>query len=250
MLLKDFEQIAEIDSTILDLHSKLEGLYKQRTHIFDGTMFTKLSDQQARIIRKCACNDLGALTERQRYDALAESWKAVGVTIPTFSTLKDKMCRAVTLLNACNEAQPECAFRIALIPPRSIYKTANGGAPLKFSPVFVAQRRRPRDWKLYVVATNPEGVEIKDPQQFIKEDGMMVGDVFMTGLNTYEYTVLLGMTEHPIDIESWSILVRDVDTRLGLVPCVMYQSGIYNFEVDSADVLIGKNHFRPAMEVE
>lgn len=251
MFLSDLEQVTEIDNTITELHRKLEGLYSQRSRIFDGSLITKLPDRQAQSTNSNSDsqNDVVVRTERQRYDELAESWKTVGVIVPTFSKLKKKLSAADTLLKTCNQAQPKSVFRIVLIPPSGIYKTADVSKPLKFSPAITSQKTKPREWKMYVVATNPEGVEIKDPQHFIKEGGMAVGDVFMSGLNTYEYSVLLSMPEQPVDVESWSILVRDVDAKLSLVPCVSYQSGIYSFEVDSTDVLIGKNHFRPAIEV-
>jgi hypothetical protein len=136
-----------------------------------------------------------------------------------------------------------------IIPPSSVYKNVDARTSVTFNPEVTTQTRQSRNWKLYIVATNQQGLEIIDPAQMITAGGVMIGDVCMTGLNTYEYSALLNVIEQPIDTDSWSILVRDADTNSNTVPCIANLSGVYCFEVDNSDVLLGKNHFRPAIEI-
>jgi hypothetical protein len=229
MLLTDFKQVLDIDSAIIDLHKDLEDLYKQRTRIFDSKFADKSSEMH--------------------YSELTASWNALKITIPPFSKLQKKLSAATSLLKTYNQSQPELMFRLILIPPASIFKSVDVVASLKFSPEVTTQTSTSKDWKLYIVATNHKGLEIKNLRQFVHDGGMMVGDVFMTGLNTYEYSVLLSVIEQPVDTESWSVLIRDANTNLAVVPCVTHLSDIYCFEVDNTDVLLGKNHFRPAIPV-
>jgi hypothetical protein len=239
MLLTDFKQVLDIDSAIIDLHKDLENLYKQRTRLFDNKFAAKTF----------AAHYAATSSERQQYDKLAASWNALKVTIPPFSKLQKKLAVATSLLNKYNQSQPELLFQMILVPPTSVYAAVDLATALKCSPEATILASKSRDWKLYIVATNQRGLEIKDHRQFMQDGGMMVDDVFMTGLNTYEYSVMLSVIKQPIDADSWSILVRDASTKLNVVPCVTHLSGFYSIEVDNTDVLLGENHFRPAMKV-
>ncbi len=233
MLLNDYQQIIEIDHTISDLHKKLAGLYKQRSSIFD--------EQTA----GSTANDT-----MLSYDVLASDWKAFGIVIPAYATFEKKLAAAGSALLNLQQAEPEADFKLVLIPPSSIFNIASSLVAMQFSPALTSQTAKANAWKLFIVATNPEGMTIDDYPMFIKRGGSVVGGKLMTGLNTREYAVLLSMIDKPIDRDSWSVLVRDVDSVLGLVPCVMSISNSYKFDIDSTDVLLGDNHFRAALEIK
>jgi hypothetical protein len=91
MLLNDFKEVLEIDSAIIDLHKDLEDLYKQRTRIFDGTTMSKTFTK----------TDTPLPSERQQYDDLAQTWRAVNITIPAFSKLQTKLS-AAKVIQSCN----------------------------------------------------------------------------------------------------------------------------------------------------
>lgn len=257
MLLSDYNRIAEIDTTISDLHAQLAALYNERSSIVVDTPKQTASTAKTKQSRTTHGTTIENEWELELYNNLKQEWLAFGVQVPTYKKLQAKLSQAKYIILDLAVSLPDNSFSVLLMPPTAIFNTlvANGtlennGINLDTG-VEAPKEAKRRSWSVQLVAANPVSVPA-DSNLLTPGNDPVVGGYTMPGLSAAEYAtyLLMNNAQWVIDDNSWSILPRTVNVESGLVTCVAYIGNTYRFDTDTTDVLIGNNHFRPAMEIQ
>jgi hypothetical protein len=252
MLLKEYQQISDIDQTIMALHKRLTELYDVRSEMFSKTAGLAAQKHFSTPIytNTAWTTRANITTERSIYDMLAIFWSSYGVKLPSYKSLKTTLAKADDLCINLNLAAPDAKFEVIILPPAAVFNYANSPAVLDFSANVDAPRASSKTWKVYVVSGSEHGVDIDDYAAFINEGGMTLGNTFMQGLTVAEYATYASVTNNTIDKDSWSVIIRGINKKSRTVPCILRTTNSFTFDTDSIDVMIGENHFRPALEVK
>lgn len=195
----------------------------------------------------------------EKYDELRYTWEKMGLKIPVKSSLKTKLAKSEALIRELNSAlNTSNAFSVLLVPPSSkinfpATKKQIGTNYDKFAQVHIdsvgIEQMTSKKWQLFVVYCKTEAIPLNLLPELVEEGLIIVNDHEMPGLNAREYYIYSLTCGNKIDLDSWSLLVKDLDPTTGILPCVRHIGDKYNFSSDHVNSLIGTNSFRPAMEV-
>lgn len=251
MLLKDYQQVSDLDQTIMAMHKQLTELYDVRSKLF-----TSFAGAAAQTFFNIPNSDKTAYTTQSKitsesslYDIQASFWKTYGIKLPAFRLLKNKLIKANELCLSLNLAVPQAEFEVITLPPSSLFNHTAGASKISFSSRIDAHTTSSKSWKVFVISGSAYGVAVDNYVAVAESGGVTIGGRFMPGLTSAEYVTYASVSNNKIDTDSWSVIIRDIDKKTRTVPCVMRNTNGFSFDIDSIDVMIGENHFRPAMEV-
>lgn len=256
MLLSDYKRVIEIDSTINDLHVQLTSLYNERANIVfapEELQLTATSGVPDK--RRTTGTTVDNEWELSSYNDLKQIWDGFEVAVPTFKKLQSKLVKAKHAISDLQLQLDDNSFTVVLVPPAAIIQRLVKDGVFERNNINLTavqqtvNSAKNRSWTLHIVAANPINV-YSDSELLIADNHQRISGYEMAGLNTMEYAVYVLTSSRVVDENSWSILTRSIDATEGTITCVSYLGNSYQFENDLVDVLVGNNHFRPAMEIK
>lgn len=256
MLLTEYNHLNEIDTAISHLQAELTELYRERSKIIFSTEPQAFSISETLTSSSAIGSSADNSWVADEYRQLLAAWQNTGVTIPAFEKLRKKLSRTREILDDLALTRTESSFQTLLVPSAKIFEQMvdNGlfsRQNIRFdeSVLATAANDKSRGWKIYIVAAQTLIGPLHSASELTPEQLELIPEYKMPGLNVKEYAVFALTNKDSIPENSWSILPRDTDKASGQVPCALRSGDSFQFELDNSDVLIGDNHFRPAMEV-
>ncbi len=250
MLLKQYKRVMEIDDSINDLHEQLRSLYSERSTLTVGT-----EHDRAGLSQKIKENSVDVSWEQSVYAKLHTSWQRYTADFPLYEELHVKLTAAHHLIDTLH-AQSIDAYEVIIIPPSKILNSLSKTGIFEKNNIYVSNdlniinSSRSRSWHVYVVMVNPLGLPFVSFDEFKKQTQHVVSGLEMTSFNVQHYAAFLLAYNQWVDQNSWCVLTTEADYKKNTVPCVSKVGGSYQFELDALDVLIGRNHFRPVIEIK
>ena len=252
MLLNQFQEVSRIDARITKIHKELIGLYTRRDAIAETG-----AGQQTRIITKIKAAPIDQL--RMLYDQLVRAWDVYDCKVPTYKYLKPKLARAQTIMRDLQAANPTLrSLQIVLVPPTAVlpfplsdnWRESQTAIDADYVQADVAAHVTPDTvWRVLVADTDTQGLALGSASDILDRKSYLMAGHDARALGLREYTALtlqLG-TEPAIDMNTWTLLLKGVDTDAP-VPCATFAGGRFRFELDELDGALGENCFRPAVE--
>lgn len=251
MALAQFKEVSKIDSRIRKIHEELADLYERRNTL------TKVGQAQLAVVSHRGARI--APIEKE-YATLVNVWHRYGLKPPTLKYLKPSLVSAVGIRQDMIEAMPALKGQLSLVlvpPTKELHQAlsvrvqtqrfvhAPDSVDHELSDTTVSLR-----WRLFVVYSAPEGLTGGSARQILADEHFMIGGHRANALGHQTYAALTMHLGAPLDQESWSMLLGDVDTDTELLPCATFENGRYRFDHDDLDNIFGDNRFRPAVEVQ
>ncbi len=256
MLLADYKRVIEIDSTINDLHEQLSSLYNERANIVFAPEELQSTPELTTInTRQTIGTTIDNKWELSSYNELRQIWADFDIVIPIFNKLQPKLLNAKRAISNLQLQLQDSSFTLLLVPPAVIIHKLVKNGIFEQNGVNLAaiqqtvRTAKSRSWTLHIVATDPITVT-SESELLVADNHQRISGYEMSGLSTTEYAIYVLTNPQIVDENSWSILTRSINAKEGTITCVSYLGNSYQFENDLVDVLIGNNHFRPAMEIK
>ncbi len=248
MLLREFQEVTELDGQIINLQNALVDLYRKRAAF--------VGEETAKPAAK-ASKKTDWTTEQ--YDYLAQAWAVYGIKAPAFSSLKTKLAKAEKLITELSLADPRLTgyLTVVLVPPTTMV------TPQKLSTMRGQQRFIKQDdfassditkpasastWNVLLAYTAPNGLELGTAQEILKNKSYKIAGHDMRGLGVREYLAMTLQLQKPVDTNGWTILLKGAGK--GMVPSASFMNGQYRFDVDDVSGLAEQDRFRPGLTIK
>lgn len=255
MLLKDLDTVTTIDSKITELHSELQKLYQERARLFSEP--TPQDEKQNAKAKTDTLRRTGDAISAE-YDRLRNLWLRYDVTIPSLDELNSGFEKGLTVISSLQEDNKALDHRLSfvLVPPAKILNsktlpTLREKQQLIQSDHFetpVSFENKSRKWRLLVVYTGQEGLNLGSAEQLIATKSYLMNNQDTRKLGLTEYIALSLQHPLPLDIQHTTLLVKDHKASNSEVLSVGLIGGGYRFMTDDIKG-IGNERFRPAVEV-
>lgn len=247
MLLTQFKEVSKIDSRIQKIHQELAELYERRSMLTQGEK-----------LHVTAGNNRATAVEKE-YAHLVNVWHRYGIKPPTLKYLKPSLVRALAIVQDMTVAKPELKGQLSLVlvPPTKELQQALASRTSVQRFVQALDSIDPElphpsvrlKWRLLVMYSGKEGLTWASARTILADELYKIGDHDARALGQQEYAALTLHRTEPIDEESWSMLLRDVNQDAEVLPCATFEHGHYRFDHDDLDNIFGDTRFRPAVEV-
>lgn len=254
MLLTEYNRINEIDESISQLQAKLTELYFERSNIIYSGGPTKHFPAELDVLKAAAPEKPS--WESETYENLLSTWQTAEISIPAFEKIENKLRKARSIMDDLALSQPDSSFLVMLVPPAKTFeKMVTSGIfssqNIHFNDSMAAFKSgsKARSWKVYIVAAKTLIGSIQKTEEIAPVQLELMPGYEMPGLNAREYAIFALNHKDFVPENSWTILSRDTDEASGQVACAVRIGDSFQFELDRSDVLVGENHFRPAMEI-
>jgi hypothetical protein len=251
MLLNQFQEVSRIDAQISKIHKELTELYTRRHSITDASAPSFTVEPMSK-----------ADQLRDRYTMLAACWERYGCKVPSFRYLKPSLVRAEQILAEMRAANPLLtALCVLLVPPSSELPLPVPQAMRKqqttLSPDYMSDELLPRaqtdsKWRVLVADAGSCGQKCTSIEEMLLARTYNIADYDARALGVREYAALslqLGTMPQLDTNDSWTVLLKDIDA-LPNVACATCMGGRFRFDIDESHGTLGKNYFRPAVEVK
>lgn len=249
MLLRDFQEVTELDSQIINLQNELVSLYKKRAQAVAGD---NPSPQHTA---------MSQTTTKQLYNDLTQAWDIYDVTLPTYTSVRPRLAKAQALIADLELTNPHLTgcFSVVMVPPTSILGLDTIAAfRNKQSFVTCSDYIHPdltktataKNWRVLVAYTSTEGLELGSAANILQSNLYKLAGHDMRGLGILEYIALSLQVQAPIDISSWTLLLKGTTSTNQTVGSAAFVAGQYRFDTDDVHGLLTNDRFRPAIEIK
>lgn len=246
MLLKDLQEVNQLDGQIINLQNQLVDLYRKRASFVTPQDSSVTHEKHEKTSVKA------------EYDSLKHTWATLGVEIPNFSDLRSRLSKAQKLISELVIADPRLNnnLSVILVPPTKMLAGSNISA-LRNNQRFIKRDDyinsdiafpAGTSWHVLVAYTASTGLRMGTAQHILASKTYKLAGHDMRGLGVREYTAMSLQLQKPLDASGWTILLKNA--KNGIVPSVSFIDGQYRFEYDEVDGLLVEDHFRPAIEVK
>ncbi|MBI2589187.1 hypothetical protein HYW35_03230 [Candidatus Saccharibacteria bacterium] len=262
MILKQFQEVFDIDNRIVKMHEQLSELYKQRAGILNPDQ--DLASDLFFVETASDTTGLGSLNSRKiwmikEYELLQTKWQHYAVKLPKYSALEAKLSSAYNVISTISALLPELHGKMGLlaVPPKKYLDfPVSPGLRLLQNPDIgndllsssLPKTKVSKNWRILVVYSGPSGIYLENPKTIFERKMHLKANFDMSALGLLEYTALTLQNIEIIDSGTWTVLMKDYRGDQ-LLPYATFKDGRYHFEMDKSDSIYGNIRFRPAVEV-
>jgi hypothetical protein len=248
MMLRDFQEVTELDGQIINLQNELVNLYRKRAAV--------VSDGTPVLATRTAAN-----WTKQQYDQLAIAWAKYGVKIPSFSSLKTQLNKARHVITKLETAQSELAGDLAIIlVPKDGIVNSKSAQTFRAQQKFVehadfisddvTMQPESKHWRVVVAYSAPEGLLLGNAEDILKAKAYKVAGYDTRALGISEYVAMTLQLDRPFDSMGWNLLLKGTKPEQTSVTSATFIHNQYRFDTDDASGLLDQESFRPAVEIK
>ena len=244
-MLRDFKEVAELDSQIMNLQNELVNLYRKRAQVVN-------TGESADGPAKSSTTLL--------YEELMATWDVYGIHLPSYRTLKTRLLKAEKLITELEEADARLVgdMRVVLVPPTGTVNLENLRV-LRDRQSFIRHKdflssefgevEQHKSWRVMVAFAAAEGLDFGPAKDILKNKLYKIAGHDMRGLGLQEYIALTLQMHGPIDTLGWTLLLQGTEQDTDQVSSVTFIHGQYRFDTDDVHGQLSEETFRPAIEI-
>lgn len=260
MLVTELKKVIDIDDRISGLHKELAGLYEERArYIHNDTTHKSAQNSVGTIVAASNAMNIQDTWVDQEYKKLAKSWARYSISIPPVALLRKKLLRAKQIIDELVIEEPDFEDKLAilLMPPhkevgdpsstklRSFQKFINFE---DYTNPELSIKVSQKNWRMLVVFGETQALDLGSAKEILANKTYLIGSYDTRVLGIAEYFALSLQQDTPIDVDSWTLLLKDIKPKAKLAPSVTFIDGQYRFELDDVRG-VGDEKYRPAVEV-
>lgn len=260
MLLTELKKVIDIDDRIGNLHKELADLYEERARYVksDGTFKAAVNDSGP-VVQANNSSDTKESWIKQEYKQLAQNWARYDITIPPAPLLKQKLGKAKQIIDKLIDEEPDLEGKLGvlLIPPHKEIGSPKSSGLRSFQKFInfedyinpeLSVKPSQKNWRMLVVFNKPAALDLGSAQEILAEKTYLIGGYDTRALGVSEYFALTLQSDTPIDIDSWTLLLKGSKVSNKLAASAIFIDGQYRFELDDIRG-VGDEKFRPGVEV-